>query len=67
MKEIVINEDKFSTKTVKEIPIDIESTLIGADMNCLLSTISGVETVAAYGDVSFRILNRIADLLMCQP
>lgn len=33
-------------------------------MNYLIECMTGIETVAPYGDVSFRILTKIADNLM---
>lgn len=49
---------------VKVIPIDIENTEIGKDIDTLLKCVSGVDTIEPYGDVSFRLLARIADVLM---
>lgn len=62
-RSILINEDKKSTQVIKEIPIDIENTYIGKEINTLLDCISGIETISPYSDVSFRILARIADVL----
>ena len=40
-------------------------------MNYLIECMTGIETVSPYGDVSFRILMKIADILMdrqvCHP
>jgi len=40
-------------------------------MNYLIECMTGIETVNPYGDVSFRILAKIADILMdrqiCHP
>ena len=51
---------------IKEIPIDIENTFIGKEINTLIDCISGIETIIPYSDVSFRILARMADILMCR-
>ena len=62
-RQILINEDRKSTNRIKDIPIDIESTYIGKEVNTLLDCISGIETISPYSDVSFRILSRIGDVL----
>ena len=36
---------------------------MGREMNCLLETIAGVESVQPYSDVSFRVISKIADVL----
>jgi hypothetical protein len=40
-KSILYYEDLNSSDTVKSVPIDIENTIIGKDMNCLIDCISG--------------------------
>lgn len=62
-KQILINEEFHSSEQVKTIPIDIENTYMGREMNCLLETIAGVESVQPYSDVSFRVISKIADVL----
>ena len=64
VKDILISEELYSTWRVTEIPIDIENSMLGREMNTLIPIISGSETVAPYCDVSLRILMRIADILM---
>ena len=64
VKEILISEELYSTWRVTKIPIDIENSMLGREMNTLIPIISGSETVAPYCDVSLRILMRIADILM---
>lgn len=49
---------------VSRVPIDIETSFIGRDMNCLIDMVSGVETVSPYSDVALRVIMRMADLLM---
>ena len=56
-------EEYHSTDHVKILPVDIESTFLGREINNLLETISGVESVQPYSDVSFRIISKIADVL----
>lgn len=63
-KQILISEELYSSDRVKTIPIDIENSMLGREMNTLISTISGNETVQPYCDVSLRVIMRIADILM---
>jgi hypothetical protein len=44
-RNILLNEELYSSKMVKEIPIDIENTFIGREMSCLIECISGLETI----------------------
>ena len=63
-RKILTNEDKFSSKLIKKLPIDIETTMFGREMHTLIESISGVESVEAYCDVSLRVIMRMADILM---
>ena len=64
VKDILISEELYSTWRVTKIPIDIENSMLGREMNTLIPCISGSETIAPYCDVSLRIMMRIADILM---
>jgi len=44
-KSILYYEDMFSSDTVKSVPIDIENTIIGKEMNSLIDCISGQNTI----------------------
>ena len=63
-RKILTNEDTHSSKLIKRIPIDIETTMFGREMHTLTECISGVDAVEAYSDVSLRVLMRMADILM---
>jgi hypothetical protein len=63
-RKILANEDNYSSKLIKRIPIDIETTMFGREMHTLIECISGVEAVEAYCDVSLRVIMRMADILM---
>ena len=65
-KQILMREDINSTQTIKEIPIDLESTNMGRSIQCLIDCISGNETIEPYSDVSLRIFMRMADILTFQ-
>jgi hypothetical protein len=63
-RNILKNEERFSTARVKTIPIDIENSYIGRQMNCLIDCIDGNDSLSPYSDVSLRIIMRMADVLM---
>ena len=65
-KEILKNENKFSSNQIHTVPIDIENTELGTNMQCLLDTISGNDAISPYKDVSFRVITRMADLLQAR-
>ncbi len=44
-KEILENEDRYSSKRVKNIPIDIENSLLGRPMKCLIDSLNTQDTV----------------------
>jgi hypothetical protein len=63
-KQILLNEERFSSSLVQRIPIDIENTLIGRDIGCLRETLDGHDSLTPYNDTSLRVLMRMADVLM---
>jgi hypothetical protein len=63
-KEILLNEERYSSPRIEKIPIDIENSFIGRDIICLVDTLRGSDTLEAYSDVSLRVLMRMADVLM---
>ena len=62
LKEILFLEQN-NTNAFKQIPIEIESTSMGADINTLWGVISGHNAVKPFTFVAFRIIARIADIL----
>ena len=58
-----MNEDLYSSLRIKSTAVDIENTFIGREMNTLLETIQGVQTIHPYSDVALRVIMRIADIL----
>lgn len=46
------------------MPADLETSYIGQEISTLLDTISGVDSLQPYTDVSLRMLMSMADLLM---
>ena len=65
-RQILINEDLHSSERVKTIPVDIENSWIGREMKCLIDTVTDVDTIQPYCDVSLRVIMRMADVLMCR-
>ena len=61
-QEILMNEDYHSSDRVKRLPIDLESSIIGMRIECLLNTLQ--KALNPYCDVSLRVIMRIADILM---
>ena len=45
LKEILLNEEKFSSDRVCSMPIDIENTLLGSDVRHLLEVISSQDSL----------------------
>jgi hypothetical protein len=44
-RQILISEDIFSSNRVKSIPIDIENSMLGRDINTMMETITGNDTI----------------------
>ena len=44
-RQILISEDIFSSDKVKSIPIDIENSMLGRDVNTMMETITGNDTI----------------------
>jgi hypothetical protein len=63
-KQILLKEASFSSPLIQNIPIDIENSLIGKDMGCLLDTLGGSESLLPYCDTSLRVIMRMGDVLM---
>lgn len=53
-----------SSDRIGRVPIDIENTIIGREVNTLMECLTSIESIQPYCDVSLRILMRIADTLM---
>ena len=63
-RTILLYEDLNSSPRIKTCPLDIENSSMGKDIVCLLETVSGVESIQPYSDVSLRVIMRMADCLM---
>ena len=53
-KQILMNEELYSTSRVGALPIDIENTVIGGNVNCLLSALQ--EYLHPYNNTSLRVI-----------
>lgn len=62
-KQILMNEENFSTAKVLTTPVDIENTNLGREMSTLINCIGDKESLTPYENVSLRVLMRIADVL----
>lgn len=63
-KKILLNEELYSTSMVNQVPIDIENSVYGKEVSCLFECLSGNQCVQPYCDTSFRVINKMADVLM---
>lgn len=63
-KKILIKEELYSSEKINELPIDLETTHIGSEINCLIEALSGLETLQPFSNVSLRVIMRMADVLM---
>lgn len=44
-KQILMNEDLYSSSSINEMPVDIENTICGDQMTTLIETISGINSI----------------------
>jgi hypothetical protein len=63
-KKILLNEERYSTKTCYVNPIDLESSYLGWQINTLMNLLAHHDSLTAYTPVSVRVIMSIADLLM---
>lgn len=64
LKQILYHEhNNVKDNSFRKVPILVEDTEMGADINRLLRVISGYQSVEAYNFVSFRVLHRLANLM----
>lgn len=62
-KQILMNEENYSTAKVLTTPIDIEYSNLGRDMSTLVDCIGGSVSLTPYCNVSLRVIMRMADVL----
>lgn len=62
-KQILINEENYSSAKVLSTPIDIENSNLGREMSTLVDCIGGSESLSPYCNVSLRVMMRMADVL----
>lgn len=65
LRNILKAEERFSV--AKHIPVDIERTYTGKNVDCLLRCFTGYEHLIPYHEVSVRVMLRMADVLMGIP
>ena len=44
-KKILMKEESYSSEKISDLSIDIETTHIGSEINCLIEAMSGLETL----------------------
>lgn len=65
LRNILKAEERFSVE--KSVPVDIERTYTGKNVDCLLRCFTGYEHLMPYHTVSVRTMMRMADVLMGIP
>ncbi len=58
--------EQKNTIAYRDVPIEIERTIIGSKIDTLWGVISGHNAVKPFTYVGFRIIVRIADILDCK-
>jgi hypothetical protein len=58
--------EQKNTIAYRDVPIEIERTIMGSNINTLWGVISGHNAVKPFTYVGFRIIVRIADILDCK-
>jgi len=68
LKDFMFNEhSKVHSDSYRQVPVLVEDTELGNDIEVLLGVISGKRRVEAYNYVSFRVLHRLANLMSGKP
>lgn len=63
LKQLLINEDLYSSAEIGKVPVDVETSTMGAEVMNLLECLKGVNSLLPYCDVSTRVIMRMSDLL----
>lgn len=63
-KKAVFADEQCTSFELSKYPIEIEETWIGRTIDVLIYAVTGVDSIEPYNYVSFRILQRMADILM---
>ena len=66
LKAALYAEQEFTGRGFVKTPIEIETTWLGRNIGVLLHSVQRSESVNAYNFVSFRVLQRMGDILMNQ-
>jgi hypothetical protein len=68
LKEFLFNEHtKVSSDQYRHVPVLVEDTELGNDIEVLLGVITGKKRVEPYNYVSFRVLHKLANLMSGDP
>ena len=60
------NEQECSSYKISKYPIEIEHSQMGVTIDVLMNALTGDNSLDPYNNVSFRVLQRMADILMNQ-
>jgi hypothetical protein len=62
LKEILCLEQN-NVRKFKDVPIDLEFTLLGSSVSSLWNVISGNEAIKPFTYIGFRVITRLADIV----
>ena len=63
-KRALYADENCTRYHMTKYPIELEMTWIGRNMDVLIYAVTGVDSIEPYNIVSFRVLQRMADVLM---
>lgn len=63
-KQALYAEENFTSHAMMRYPIEIEDTWLGRNMDVLIYALTGTDSIEPYNYVSFRVLQRMGDILM---
>ena len=63
-KQALYADEQNTGWDMMKYPVEIEETWLGRNMDVLIYTVTGTDSIEPYNYVSFRLLQRMADILM---
>lgn len=63
-KQALFADEQCTSFELSKYPIELEETWLGRSMDVLIYAVTGVDSISPYNYVSFRLLQRMADILM---
>lgn len=63
-KQALYADEQCTSYEMMKYPIELEETWLGRNMDVLIFAVTGVDSIEPYNYVSFRLLQRMANILM---